>query len=139
MRQLILAGSLLFVSACNPKPVPPDANGTSAPPAGAVSSEDADRKEIEKLEAEARALANVSGCTASGDCRVAPIGVRGCGGPRDFIVYCGKTTDSAALMEKIEAADSAEAAFNRKHQVISTCELRMPPAVESSGGSCRAR
>ena len=60
MRELILAGSLLFVSACNPKPVPPDPNGTSAPPAGAVSSEDADRKEIEKLEAEAKALASVA-------------------------------------------------------------------------------
>ncbi len=139
MRELVLAGSLLLLTACNPKPVPPDSTGASAPPAGTVSSEDADRKEIEKLEAEARALAKVSGCSASGDCRAAPVGVRGCGGPRDFIVYCARTTDSVALMQKIAAADSAEAAFNRKYQVVSTCELRMPPAVESSAGSCIAR
>ena len=139
MRELILAGSLLLISACSPKPVPPDSTGASAPPVAAVSSEDADRKQIEKLEAEARALAKVNGCSASGDCRAAPVGVRGCGGPRDFIVYCARTTDSVALMGKIAAADSAEAAFNRKYQVVSTCELRMPPAVESSGGSCIAR
>jgi hypothetical protein len=138
MRKLIPAGFLLLVTACNPKSVPSDTPADPAPGA-AVSSEDSDRKAIEKLEAEARALAKVEGCSASSECRAAPIGVRGCGGPRDFIVYCARATDSAALVRKIAAADSAEAAFSKKYQVVSTCELRMPPAVESSGGSCIAK
>ena len=138
MRGLIPAGVLLLVTACNPKSVPSDTPADTASSA-VVPSEDSDRKIIDKLEAEARDLAKVEGCSTSADCRAAPIGVRGCGGPRDFIVYCATATDSVSLMRKIAAADSAEAAFNKKYQVVSTCELRMPPAVEASGGSCVAR
>jgi hypothetical protein len=138
MRGLIPAGVLLLVTACNPKSVPSDTPADTASSA-VVSSEDSDRKVVDKLEAEARALAKVEGCSTAADCRAAPVGVRGCGGPRDFIVYCARATDSVSLMRKIAAADSAEAAFNKKYQVVSTCELRMPPAVEASGGSCVAR
>ena len=138
MRGFLIAGLLLLNAACNPKSVPPESGGDN-PPSSTVSSEESDRKAIEKLEAEARALARTDGCSSAADCRAVPIGVRGCGGPRDFIVYCAKNTDSLALHAKIAAADSAEAAFNRKYNVISTCELRMAPAVAVSGGSCAAQ
>ena len=137
MRRSALVGCLAILALCNRNTVPPDSSG-DAPPVSAVSSEESDRKAIEKLEAEARSIAKMDGCVASSDCRVAPIGVRGCGGPRDFIVYCSKNTDSASLARKIAAADSAEAAFNLKYQIGSTCELRMPPAVAASGGICSA-
>ena len=138
MRLSALVGCLAILASCNRNTVPPDSS-TDTPPASAVSSEESDRKAIEKLEAEARSIAKPDGCAASSDCRAAPIGVRGCGGPRDFIVYCLKTADSASLARKIAAADSAETAFNAKYKVASTCELRMAPAVESSGGICAAK
>lgn len=138
MRRFVLATCLSILAACNRNTVPPDASGEK-PPATVVSSQQRDRRAIEKLEADARALAIVDGCEDSSDCRALPIGVRGCGGPRDFIVYCAKATDSTALARKIAAADSAETAFNAKYQVMSTCELRMPPVIEASGGKCAAK
>ena len=138
MRRSVLVGCLTILASCNKNTVPPESSA-DVPPASAVSSEDADRAAIEKLEAEARAVAKADGCAASSDCRAAPIGVRGCGGPRDFLVYCPKSTDSVSLARKIAAADSAEAAFNTRYKVASTCELRMPPAVEASGGICAAK
>lgn len=137
MRGLILVSSLLALLACNRKSVQPESSGERA--AGTpVSSEEAGRKLIDSLETQARAAAKADGCNSSADCRAAPIGVRGCGGPRDFIVYCAAATDSAELYRRIAVADSAEAAYNKEHSVISTCELRMPPAVEARNGSCMA-
>jgi hypothetical protein len=137
MRRLILAGFLTFATGCNPK------SSSSNPPADTpsstpVSSEESDRKMIDKLEADAKALAKVDGCSASADCRAVPIGVRGCGGPRDFIIYCAKATDSLALHARITAADSAEMAYNTKYKIVSTCELRLPPVAVLSEGSCVA-
>lgn len=137
MRRLILAGFVSLVTACNPKAVPSD-TPADTPSSTAASAEVSDRQTIEKLEADARALAKVDGCSASADCRAVPIGARGCGGPRDFIVYCAKATDSLALHARIAAADSAEMAYNTRYKVVSTCELRLPPAVVVSGGSCAA-
>ena len=138
MRRSALVGCLALLASCNRNAVPADSSGDTAP-VSAVSSEESDRKAIDKLEAEARSIAKADGCVASSDCRAAPIGARGCGGPRDFIVYCVKSTDSASLARKIAAADSAEMAFNTKYKVVSTCELRLPPEVAASGGICAAK
>ena len=137
MRRLILAGCLLVLPSCNRNTVPPESSDNPAP-TSAVSSEDSDRQAIEKLEANARSIVKPDGCTTSSDCRAAPIGARGCGGPRDFIVYCMKITDSVELARRIATVDSAEKAFNTKYNVMSTCELRLPPVVVLSGGSCVA-
>ena len=138
MRRLVLVGCLLVLTSCNRNTVPPESSDPPAP-SPSVSSEDADRKAIEKLEADARSVVKSGGCTSSSDCRAAPIGARGCGGPRDFIVYCVKSTDSVELSRRIAAVDSAEKAFNTKYNVVSTCELRLPPVVEASGGACVAK
>lgn len=102
-------------------------------------TEESDKKQIEALEAEAKSFVSTSGCSVSGDCRAAPVGSRGCGGPRYYVAYCAKTTDSAALYRRLDEVAKAEQAYNQKYQVISTCEFRAPPAVESVGGSCVAR
>jgi hypothetical protein len=94
---------------------------------------------IEKLEAEAKAIAKVEGCSSVSECRAAPVGSRGCGGPRYYLPYCSKTTDSAALYSKLAQVAKAEDAYNRKHQIGSTCEYRMPPAPSISGGSCKGQ
>jgi hypothetical protein len=137
MRALILVASLLIAAACNRRSVQNESRGETA--VSTASSEEADRQVTDKLETEARALAKTEGCSSSADCRAAPIGARGCGGPRTFIVYCAKSTDSAALYDRIKAADSAERVYNAKYNVVSTCEMRLPPAVEAAGGSCVAK
>jgi hypothetical protein len=97
-----------------------------------------DTARIARLEREARALANTSGCDAASSCRTAPVGVRGCGGPRDYLVYCAATTDSTALMRKLDELARVEAAYNEREGVVSTCQLRLPPPVTVSGGRCVA-
>jgi hypothetical protein len=99
----------------------------------------ADWAQIVALEDRAKALVKADGCSSAGDCRTAPVGSRACGGPRYYLVYCSKTTDSVALFQKLDAVASAERAYNEHYQIASTCEFRMPPTVALSGGSCKAQ
>jgi hypothetical protein len=137
------------LAACAPSPGPQDARGadiapspppaTVAPaPAGDARGTPADTSTIARLEREARALAHAEGCAADG-CRTAPVGSRPCGGPREYLVYCAATTDSAALFAKLAELARAEEAFNTANGMASTCEYRMPPNVAVQGGRCVAK
>lgn len=130
----------LIVSAC----VQPPSNGagpgdSAPPPAGAQpGSQEADWAAIVRLEDQAKAIAKTSGCSTVSQCRTAPVGNRACGGPRYYIAYCSASTDSAALFRKLDEVAAAENAYNRKYQIASTCEYRMPAPLALSGGECRA-
>ena len=117
-------------------PAPGGSNGTNQPVA---STQEGDWAAIEKLEGEAKSIASANGCSGSGECRTAPVGSRGCGGPRYYITYCSKTTDSAALFRKLDQVAAAERAYNTKYKIASTCEFRMPPVVTLNGGACTAQ
>ena len=97
----------------------------------------ADWEQIVALENQAKALLKADGCTSAGECRTAPVGSRACGGPRYYLVYCSRTTDSAALFRKLDAVAQAERDYNTRYNMVSTCEFRMPPTVALTGGSCR--
>src|SRR5438046_3166798 len=85
----------LLVASCvaPPKRVPDSTDSSGAYVAAPVD----DLTRLARLEREARTLAKTDGCSASESCRTAPVGWRGCGGPRTYLVYCAATTDSAAL------------------------------------------
>jgi hypothetical protein len=121
----------------------PGADGGTAPATNTggnksdlTPSQQSDWNAIERLEAQAKAIAVIDGCLSSSDCRSAPVGSRACGGPRYYIPWCAKTTDSAALYRKLAEVSAAEQAYNKKYEIMSTCEFRMPPLVASSAGSC---
>ena len=99
----------------------------------------ADWAQIVALEDQAKAAAKADGCSSASECRTAPVGSRACGGPRYYLVYCAKTTDSAALASKLDAVAAAEREYNSHYKLVSTCEFRMPPTVSVSGGSCQAQ
>jgi hypothetical protein len=130
---------LLAMLACStPAPSLP----TTTPP-GATATPQADDRVIEKaalerLEQEARALARTDGCSENGPCRAAPVGAKACGGPRYWIPYCSLTTDSAALLRKLEELRTAESAFNQKYLVLSDCSFVTAPTVSAVNGSCVA-
>jgi hypothetical protein len=140
---------VVSLAACAPSPGPQDARGadiapsppapaSAAPaPAGDARGTPADTSTIARLEREARALAHAEGCAADG-CRTAPVGSRPCGGPREYLVYCAATTDSAALFAKLAELARAEEAFNTANGMASTCEYRMPPNVAVQAGRCVA-
>ncbi|MEX2154583.1 MAG: hypothetical protein WD825_14675 [Gemmatimonadaceae bacterium] len=104
-----------------------------------VSVTENDQERIARLEREARALAKTDGCTSADQCRAAPVGERACGGPRDYMVYCTRTTDSAGLYRKLAELRQAEMDYNKKTGAMSTCEFRTPPELAIAGGSCKAR
>lgn len=128
------------VGACTQAPVSANPSDNTSPGSnqGSAGTQDSDWSAILKLEEEAKAIAKVSGCTSS-ECRAAPVGSRACGGPRYYLPYCAKTTDSVALYRKLDEVSKAEQAYNKKYNLASTCEFRMPPAVEAVGGSCVAK
>ena len=129
-----------MASACvQPPPngsVPDDS--TSRPPGAQPGTQEADWAAILRLEDQAKAIAKTSGCSTVSQCRTAPVGNRACGGPRYYLAYCSTSTDSAALFRKLDEIVAAENAYNRKYQMASTCEFRMPPPLALSGGECRA-
>jgi hypothetical protein len=126
----------MILAACSPR-----SSGAPAGPDGdqivLTGDQKADWDQILALENAARALVKTDGCSSSDECRTAPVGSRACGGPRYYLVYCSRTTDSAALFRKLDAVAAAERAFNTRYQIVSTCEFRMPPRVAVSGGSCQ--
>ena len=108
-------------------------------PLSAEGNQESDWAAIEKLESNAKAMAKVTGCATASECRTAPVGSRACGGPRYYLPYCVRTTDSAALFSSLGEVAKAEEAFNRKYGIASTCEFRTPPPVSVSGGACVAQ
>jgi hypothetical protein len=97
----------------------------------------ADWAQIVSLENEAKVLAKTEGCSSAGECRTAAVGFRACGGPRYYLVYCSRATDSAALFRKLDAIAAAEREYNVKYRIVSTCEFRLPPKIALSSGSCQ--
>jgi len=122
--------TLLLLTAC----AAPAPRGADSPAARAAPVDDTTRLAL--LEREARALVKTGGCDAASSCRTAPVGWRGCGGPRTYVVYCAATTDTVALLRKLDELKQAEMDYNERTSVISTCEMRMPPKVTVSGGTC---
>jgi len=122
-----------------PEPKPPLQQVPSDPFPNGSAAQKADWANIVALEEQAKAIVRTDGCSAEGDCNTAPVGSRGCGGPRYYLVYCSRTTDVAALTRKLDEVAAAERAFNIKYQIGSTCEFRMPPAIGLVAGACSAK
>jgi hypothetical protein len=144
---LALMVSASVAAGCSRSTVPADKGNNESPPPGNTGAsnggltpeQQTDWNKIAALEAEAKTLVKVTGCASSSECRTAPVGSRGCGGPRYYIPYCAKATDSAALASKLDQVAKAEQAYNTKYQLASTCEMRMPPPVTLTGGVCTAQ
>jgi hypothetical protein len=147
---VLLIGAATLATGCSPQPqasterptrstasviAPPPPNAESPPVVSDSTTKD--REQLARLEREARALVKTDGCNAANACRTAPVGWRGCGGPRTYLVYCAATTDTAALFRKLKELENAEKTYNAKSGMMSTCEFRMPPGTKLEGKSCR--
>jgi hypothetical protein len=139
MKQVVLTVMIMIAAACHRTTGADDGNSPPAGSVGDTASRSSDWAAIERLETQAKAIARTDGCSSVAECRAAPVGSRACGGPRYYIPYCARTTDSAALYSKLSEVSRAEEAYNRKYKIVSTCEFRMPPAPEISGGMCKGQ
>ena len=139
-RSIQLLAVMLLLAACTPAtPGAPSDPGGDGGKIVFTGDQKADWAQIVALEDQAKALVNTEGCTSPSECRTAPVGSRACGGPRYYLVYCSRSTDSAALYRKIDAVAAAEREYNTHYKIMSTCEFRLPPKVALSGGSCLAQ
>ena len=115
----------------------PAQRGADSTTANRQAAED-DTASIARLEREARAIVRTTGCDSASSCRTAPVGMRACGGPREYVVYCAATTDTVALLRKLGELARVEMRHNERTGAVSTCEMRLPPTVGLQGGSCAA-
>jgi hypothetical protein len=121
----------LLAAACGKKDEPP----ADTPPA---QSRAATETRIRDLEQQARALAKADGCDQVDQCAAAPVGVKGCGGPRSYLVYCKAATDEAALLRTLDELKRVEGEYNREHNIASDCMMIMPPEMRLEGRVCTA-
>jgi hypothetical protein len=144
MHYIRLGIALLAIGVACTKPTADDPTpgdrGAALEALGRLPASDTARdSELRRLEREAFALVRSDGCGAVGQCRTAPVGNRPCGGPRYYFAYCSLTTDSAALFRKLDELARAEARYNQRHGLVSTCEFRGPGQLALIDGSCRFR
>jgi hypothetical protein len=66
------------------------------------------------------------------------MGAKACGGPKTYLPYCPLTTDTNALMRKLEELRVAEDEFNRKYGIMSDCAFVVEPSLTSANGTCQA-
>ena len=128
-----VASLVCFALACAaPSPTPVMPGGDQLVPA----TQEQEWAEIQRLEQAAKGIVRTGQCAGASECRTAPVGNRGCGGPRYYLVYCPASTDTAALSRTLAQIVTLENAYNKKWQIISTCEYRMAPSLRLSGGRC---
>jgi hypothetical protein len=138
MRQVVLAFfSAVVMNACSQPPGAAPPSGIGDKDTGLSSNQQADWAKIVQLEDQAKSIVRRDGCSSTADCNSAPVGSRACGGPRYYLVYCARTTDTIALKQKLGEVAAAERAYNTRYQIASTCEFRMPPKVGLVGQTCQ--
>jgi hypothetical protein len=97
------------------------------------------KQRAETLASEARALANPRGCDKVEECELAGFGHKPCGGPREFIVWCSRTTDVKTLRARLETLEKAEKAWQAEAGLKSRCGLTRRPRLRWEDGVCLAR
>jgi hypothetical protein len=97
------------------------------------------KQRAERLASEARALANPRGCEKVEECELAGFGHKPCGGPREYIAWCSRTTDVKTLRARLEALEKAEKAWQEAAGLKSNCGLTRKPRLRWEAGQCRAR
>lgn len=92
-----------------------------------------------KLRNEILTMTTPRGCKAAGECKAAGVGYNRCGGPRQYIVYCGKGVDESSLSSKREELEKLEEDEAKKQGEPPPCKKASEPQVEFADGACRAK
>lgn len=92
------------------------------------SSQEAETQNLTKMYDEiiSDSMVNSTPCTDPVQWSFTSIGSKACGGPTGYIAYSLKinVTD---FLKKVENYTNAQAAYNKKWGIFSTCEMIMPP------------
>lgn len=69
-------------------------------------------------------------------CRVIAIGVKSCGGPREYLVYSTEVTETQTLHDLVNEYNRCDRDRNERLGLMSDCEFVEEPAVVLNNGIC---
>ena len=103
---------------------------------GAISLQETEKAEIDKLKIEIKSLADESVCSEEFSCFSVGIGAKPCGGFWEYIVY-SNSIDVVSFFTKIETMNDLEKTYNEKYMIQSDCFIAMPPgSIDCVDGKC---
>lgn len=95
-----------------------------------------DQAQIDRLKASIESEAKGESCTNAGDWTFAPMGVKSCGGPQQYIAYPKKIENS--ILPRIHEYTDKVRVFNEKYNIISDCVMITPPSyIKCINGEAR--
>lgn len=104
----------------------------------AGETQEAERQNLDKRKAEIMNYVRSVPCGRGDDhvCKVAGIGAKPCGGPRDYVVF-SSSIDTVRLFRMLTEYHQLEDAFNRRWGLYSDCSIPPPPdSVKCLHGVC---
>ena len=75
-------------------------------------------------------------CVGDSDCHLLPFGARSCGGPKKYIAYSSRVTDSKLIEGKVERLNELEYQEVMRGGTISTCLAVTKPEIACINGRC---
>jgi hypothetical protein len=95
-----------------------------------------DKSVLDGMRDEITAVIGTPSCEGGADCRSVPLGVKPCGGPREYLIYSSATVDENALAFMVSRYNAFNDAFNRRYDIVSDCLYVLPPAIGCEGRLC---
>lgn len=92
------------------------------------SSKETETQNLTKMYDEiiSASMVNSTPCIDPAEWSFTAIGSKACGGPASYIAYSLKI-NVTEFLKKVENYTNAQDAYNKKWNIISTCEMMMPP------------
>ena len=115
LRATLVAAAFLSLAGCAAA-VDPAAGPASAPAS-------------EALRARIVELIGDAGCDGQGQCHVAGLGQRPCGGPESWLPWSTKTTDPRVLQDAVIELAKARIGENKAAGLLSDCQVRPDPSA----------
>ncbi|MEN8186556.1 MAG: hypothetical protein ABFR05_05450 [Bacteroidota bacterium] len=100
-------------------------------------TQEVEKKALEELADEIRAIADESVCSAEYSCDFIGFGSKPCGGHWSYLVY-SNSIDVVEFIARVKAYNILEEEYNKKWDVFSDCMAVMPPsATTCENGKCK--
>lgn len=95
-----------------------------------------DQAQLDKLKASIESEAKGESCTNASDWAFAPMGIKSCGGPQQYIAYPKKIESS--ILPRINEYTDKVRIFNEKYNIMSDCMVITPPSyIKCVNGEAR--
>ena len=76
--------------------------------------------------------------TALNRCRAIALGVKPCGGPREYLIYSIEVTEPRTLHDLVEEYNRCDHDRNQRLGLMSDCEYVAEPTLALNNGMCEA-